>query len=80
MAEYFYTLDLGEKYGAKLQALAVQASFDDIEAFAAMILADALDSMESCAPAAGASGKPPSDCRTDGGFEGGQDMDDDIPF
>jgi hypothetical protein len=46
MTEYFYTLDLGETYGEKLQLMAVHASFDDIEGFAAMILRHALDVME----------------------------------
>jgi hypothetical protein len=46
MSEYFYTLDLGEIYGPKLELLAEQASEEDREAFAAMILAYALDRIE----------------------------------
>jgi hypothetical protein len=46
MSEYFYTLDLGETYGPKLELLAEQASEEDREAFAAMILAYAIDRIE----------------------------------
>jgi len=46
MSEYFYTLDLGEIYGPKLELLAEQASEEDREAFAAIILAYALDRIE----------------------------------
>lgn len=46
MAEYFYTLDLGQTYGSKLERLAGQASFEDVEAFAAIILCHALDALE----------------------------------
>lgn len=42
MREYFYTVDLGETFGPKLERLAEQASYDDREAFAAMALAHAL--------------------------------------
>lgn len=47
MTEYFYTLDLGETCGSKLERLAAQAGEDDVEAFAAMILCGALDLMEA---------------------------------
>lgn len=47
MIEYFYTLDLGNNYGPKLEAMASEASFDDVEAFAAMVLCHALDLMEA---------------------------------
>ncbi|MCC5987230.1 MAG: hypothetical protein JJT95_06060 [Pararhodobacter sp.] len=47
MAEYFYTLDLGSIYGAKLERLAAFTSHDDREAFAAMLLARAIDEMET---------------------------------
>lgn len=47
MDEYFYTLDLGPSYGPKLEALAAQASFDDVEAFAAMLLSHAVDAFEA---------------------------------
>jgi len=46
MSEYFYTLDLGEIYGPKLELLAEQASEEDREAFAAMILTYAIDRIE----------------------------------
>ncbi|MDJ1008637.1 MAG: hypothetical protein QNJ13_12525 [Paracoccaceae bacterium] len=46
MPEYFYTLDLGQTYGPKLEQHAAQARFDDIQAFAEMILCHALDLME----------------------------------
>lgn len=42
MKEYFYTIDLGETYGPKLERLAKQASYDDREAFAGMVLAHAI--------------------------------------
>lgn len=64
MAEYFYTLDLGPTYGPKLEALAALASYEDVEAFAAMILCHALDAMEGHEPNFGAD----------------DDMDDGIPF
>ncbi|MCT8970801.1 hypothetical protein [Microbaculum marinisediminis] len=47
MIEYFYTLDLGKTYGPKLEKMAAQASFEDVEAFAAMALCHALDLMEA---------------------------------
>jgi hypothetical protein len=43
MIGYFYTVDLGETYGPKLERLADRASYDDREAFAAMLLAHAID-------------------------------------
>jgi hypothetical protein len=46
MSEYFYTLDLGEIYGPKLELLADKASQEDREAFAAIILAHAIDRIE----------------------------------
>jgi len=46
MSEYFYTLDLGEIYGPKLELLAEQASQEDREAFAANMLAYAIDRIE----------------------------------
>lgn len=46
MSGYFYTIDLGETFGAKLERLAEQASYDDREAFAAMVLAHALTQWE----------------------------------
>jgi hypothetical protein len=47
MDDYFYTLDLGPSYGPKLEALAAQASFDDVEAFAAVLLSHAVDAFEA---------------------------------
>ena len=46
MREYFYTVDLGETFGPKLERLAEQASYDDREAFAAMVLSHALTQWE----------------------------------
>lgn len=46
MSGYFYTIDLGETFGPKLEQLAEQASYDDREAFAAMVLAHALAQWE----------------------------------
>ena len=40
---YFVTLDLGQLHGPKLERLAAQESFDDVEAFAAMLLRHAID-------------------------------------
>lgn len=45
-AEYFYTLDLGAVYGEKLETLAAFASYDDVEAFAAMLLRSAIDRLD----------------------------------
>lgn len=41
--EYFYTVDLGELHGRKMERLAEKAGFDDVEAFAALLLAYAVD-------------------------------------
>ncbi len=46
MDAYFYTLDLGPRHGPKLENLAALASYEDVEAFAAMILRHALDQLE----------------------------------
>ena len=46
MAEYFYTIDLGETYGPKLERLADRACYDDRDEFAAMVLAHAIDQWE----------------------------------
>ena len=46
MAEYFYTINLGETHGRKLERLAERASYDDLEALAAMMLAHAIDQWE----------------------------------
>lgn len=48
MSGYFYTLDMGTIYGPRLQKLAVHHGIDDVEEFAAMLLAYAIDTMESC--------------------------------
>ena len=42
MSGYFYTINLGKTFGLKLERLAEQASYDDREAFAAMVLSHAL--------------------------------------
>jgi len=47
MDEYFYTLDLGTVYGRKLEALAAQASYEDVEAFGALLLRHAVDAFEA---------------------------------
>lgn len=48
MTEYFYTLDLGETYGQKLNRLAILSRHeDDIEGFAAVLLQGALDQLEA---------------------------------
>lgn len=47
MTENLYTLDLGQTYGPKLERLARQASFEDVEEFAAIILCHALDALEA---------------------------------
>lgn len=46
MSGYFYTVDLGETFGPKLERLAEHAAYDDREAFAAMVLAHALTQWE----------------------------------
>ena len=46
MTDYFYTLNLGTLYGRLLQKLAVFHDFEDVEEFAAQILAAALDDMQ----------------------------------
>ncbi|SHL14815.1 hypothetical protein SAMN05444414_10638 [Roseovarius marisflavi] len=80
MEEYFYTLDMGSIYGPKLEALAEKASFDDVEAFAAMILAHALDDMVQRDLEEDQAERPDAEFGGDGWRSGGQEMDDDIPF
>ncbi len=46
MTGYFYTVELGETYGPKLERLAERASYDDREEFAAMVLAHAIANWE----------------------------------
>lgn len=46
MIGYFYTIELGETYGPKLERLAERASYDDREEFAAMVLAQAIANWE----------------------------------
>lgn len=43
MSSYFYTIDLGKTFGPKLERFAERASYDDREAFAAMVLAHAIE-------------------------------------
>jgi hypothetical protein len=47
MAEYFYTIDLGEHYGPRFERLATNASYDDREEFAAMMLAHSVEQWEA---------------------------------
>ncbi len=44
--EYFYTLELSEADGKRLERMAAEASYDDVEAFAALILRNGMDAME----------------------------------
>ena len=74
MAEYFYTLDLGQPYGPKLEELAAQASYDDVEVFAAMLLRFALDWLEQ--DLADAAAWEEAEKRS----VPGHDLDDGIPF
>lgn len=46
MTGFFYTIDLGETFGPKLERLAERASYDDREDFAAMVLAHAIEHWE----------------------------------
>jgi len=82
MVEYFYTLDLGQTYGPKLERLAGQACFEDVEEFAAIILCHALDALEErereedgiLAAQLRNKAAPPSS------QDNQREMDDDIPF
>lgn len=80
MTEYFFTLDMGAIYGPKLEALAAQASFDDVEEFAAMILAHALDDMVRRDLEEDQADVPDVEYRDGGWRISGQEMDDDIPL
>jgi hypothetical protein len=91
MSEYFYTLDLGEIYGPKLELLAEQASEEDREAFAAIILAYAIDRIEDSIDAwqeilnDEALYEPPMDWERIWEWRKnnrplGADLDDEIPF
>lgn len=64
MDEYFYTLDLGPSFGPKLEALAALASYEDVEAFAAMLLCHAVDAFEAF----------------EADFDTGDEAEDSIPF
>ena len=80
MTEYFYTLDMGAIYGPTLEALAERASFDDVEDFAAMILAHALDDMVRRDLEEDRADLPEAEYRGGGWRISGQEMDDDIPL
>ncbi len=80
MTEYFYTLDMGAIYGPKLEALATKASFDDVEEFAAMILAHALNDMVQRDLEEDQSDLPGAEYHSGGWRSSGQEMDDDIPL
>ncbi|MEO1537898.1 MAG: hypothetical protein AAFR73_09220 [Pseudomonadota bacterium] len=80
MTEYFYTLDMGSIYGPTLEALAEKASFDDVEAFAAMILAHALDDMVQRDLEVDQAEQPNDEYHGSGCRSSGQELDDDIPF
>ncbi len=76
--KYFYTLGLGKAYGEKLETLAAFASYEDVEAFATMLLRGAIDQMhkdmaadlDTAGKEAGAASGPASPGGTD----------DDLPF
>lgn len=74
MAEYFYTVDLGQTYGPKLQKLAAETSCEDVEAFAAMLLCRAVDWLEQDLADAAAWEEAEKE------FLPGHDLDDGIPF
>jgi hypothetical protein len=80
MTEHFYMLDMGPKYGPILEALAAKASFDDVEEFAAMILAHALDYMVRRDLEEDQADLPEVEYRGGGWRISGQEMDDDIPL
>ncbi|MFC7702877.1 hypothetical protein ACFQXB_01560 [Plastorhodobacter daqingensis] len=80
MVEYFYTLDMGKTYGPKLQRLAVEAGYDDVEAFAAMIVADAIDAIEACAMEMASSEDDGPENGRAKGSDGRRMLDDGIPF
>ena len=79
MIEYFYPLDLGHTYGPKLEQLAAEASFDDVEAFAALLLIHTLDRAEHERADGVASRSCPNDEKLPDSHPG-KDLDDDIPF
>jgi hypothetical protein len=80
MTEYFYTVDLGETYGSKLQAMAVRASYADVEQFAAMILCWALDSLEDSPCIDDAAGGERVEIDDSHQLFSGEETDDGIPF
>lgn len=79
MTEYFYTIELNQYFGRKLEALAAKASSEDVEAFAASILIYAIATLEAeerqekQALRALTEAMPP-------GLRTGGNVDDDIPY
>lgn len=88
MTEYFYTLDLGDKYGPKLERLAEITSHDDREEFAAIMLARAIDHLERTLKNELDNSLSDEDCRSPNepnldckvGSKGPLSLDDDIPL
>lgn len=78
MVEYFYTIELNEYFGRRLEALAARASYDDVEAFAALILRYGIDLMEDDMQQALAETRGFSENPLPGPPQDG--MDDDIPI
>ena len=80
MDEHFYTPELGPIYGPKLEALADEAGFDDVEEFAAMLLRRAIDSLESSNEAELQSYRKLAETACECGSQEYGNIDDDIPF
>lgn len=88
MTGYFYTIDLGDKYGRKFEALAEATTHDDREEFAAIMLARAIDHLERVLKEQLDAAPNEEDCRSPNeddsgdpiGPRGPLSLDDDIPF
>lgn len=74
MPEYLYTVDMGQDYGPRLEALAAHAGADDVEAFARTLMQLAIELREAQEWAERDEGdKRPR-------APGDMTIDDDIPF
>ena len=80
MDEHFYTPELGPVYGPKLEALADEAGFEDVEEFAAILLCRAIDSIESSNEAELQNYLKLAETACECGLQEYENIDDDIPF
>ena len=78
--EYFFTVDLGALYGPKMVQAAAEASYDDVEAYAALILRYALDYLDEAREAEEAQALKEAENTETPGENASGDLNDGIPF